>query len=249
MIMTPKIGLNLERNYSINFDLPERDRKLIKFIIIHYTGMKKESEALKRLSNPKSKVSTHYFIKNNGTVINMVPDDYVAWHAGISHWKNYKSLNKYSIGVEISNPGHNYKYKNFSQKQISSLTKLLKMIIKKYKIKRENILGHSDIAPSRKKDPGEKFPWRKLAKKKISYWYKISEKKIKIYRGKKLLAFEKKLFLKNLYKFGYYKVKEKSFNQNMSNLTKAFQRRFRQDLINGKIDKECLLISKSLIKN
>ena len=249
MIMTPKIGLNLERNYSINFDLPERDRKLIKFIIIHYTGMKKESEALKRLSNPKSKVSTHYFIKNNGTVINMVPDDYVAWHAGISHWKNYKSLNKYSIGVEISNPGHNHKYKNFSQKQISSLTKLLKMIIKKYKIKRENILGHSDIAPSRKKDPGEKFPWRKLAKKKISYWYKISEKKIKIYRGKKLLAFEKKLFLKNLYKFGYYKVKEKSFNQNMSNLTKAFQRRFRQDLINGKIDKECLLISKSLIKN
>ena len=249
MIMTPKIGLNLERNYSINFDLPERDRKLIKFIIIHYTGMKKESEALKRLSNPKSKVSTHYFIKNNGTVINMVPEDYVAWHAGISHWKNYKSLNKYSIGVEISNPGHNYKYKNFSQKQISSLTKLLKMIIKKYKIKRENILGHSDIAPSRKKDPGEKFPWRKLAKKKISYWHKISEKKIKIYRGKKLLAFEKKLFLKNLYKFGYYKVKEKSFNQNMSNLTKAFQRRFRQDLINGKIDKECLLISKSLIKN
>ena len=249
MIMTPKIGLNLERNYSINFDLPKRNRKLIKFIIIHYTGMKKESEALKRLSNPKSKVSTHYFIKNNGTVINMVPDDYVAWHAGISHWKNYKSLNKYSIGVEISNPGHNYKYKNFSQKQISSLTKLLKMIIKKYKIKRENILGHSDIAPSRKKDPGEKFPWRKLAKKKISYWYKISEKKIKIYRGKKLLAFEKKLFLKNLYKFGYYKVKEKSFNQNMSNLTKAFQRRFRQDLINGKIDKECLLISKSLIKN
>ena len=249
MIMTPKIGLNLERNYSINFDLPKRNRKLIKFIIIHYTGMKKESEALKRLSNPKSKVSTHYFIKNNGTVINMVPEDYVAWHAGISHWKNYKSLNKYSIGVEISNPGHNYKYKNFSQKQISSLTKLLKMIIKKYKIKRENILGHSDIAPSRKKDPGEKFPWRKLAKKKISYWYKISEKKIKIYRGKKLLAFEKKLFLKNLYKFGYYKVKEKSFNQNMSNLTKAFQRRFRQDLINGKIDKECLLISKSLIKN
>ena len=245
--MTPKIGLNLERNYSINFDLPERDRKLIKFIIIHYTGMKKESEALKRLSNPKSKVSTHYFIKNNGTIINMVPDDYVAWHAGISHWKNYKSLNKYSIGVEISNPGHNHKYKKFSQKQISSLIKLLKIIIKEYKIKRKNILGHSDIAPSRKKDPGEKFPWRKLAKKKISYWHKISEKKIKIYRGKKLFSFEKELFLKNLYEFGYCKIKKKSLNQNMSYLTKAFQRRFRQDLINGKIDKECFLISKNLI--
>jgi N-acetylmuramoyl-L-alanine amidase len=247
--MTPKIGLKLERIYSINFDLPKRDKKLIKFIIIHYTGMKKESEALKRLSNPKSEVSAHYFIKNNGTIINMVPDDYIAWHAGISHWKNYKSLNKYSIGVEISNPGHNHKYKNFSQKQISSLIKLLKIIIKEYKIKRKNILGHSDIAPSRKKDPGEKFPWRKLAKKKISCWYKISEKKIKIYRGKKLFSFEKELFLKNLYEFGYCKIKKKSLNQNMSYLTKAFQRRFRQDLINGKIDQECLLISKSLIKN
>ena len=246
--MTPKIGLNLKRNYSINFDLPERHKKLIKFIIIHYTGMKTESKALKRLLDPKSKVSTHYFIKNNGTVINMVPDYYVAWHAGISHWGNYKSLNKYSIGVEISNPGHEHKYKNFSQKQISSLTKLLKIIIKEYKIKRKNILGHSDIAPLRKKDPGEKFPWKKLGKKKISFWHKLNEKKTKFYRGKKLSLIEEKLFLRNLYQFGYCKIKEKNIHQNMKYLTKAFQRRFRQDLINGKVDKECLLISKSLIK-
>ena len=247
--MTPKIGLNLKRNYSINFDLPERQRKLIKFIIIHYTGMKSESKALKRLLDPKSKVSTHYFIKNNGTVINMVPDYSVAWHAGISHWGNYKSLNKYSIGVEISNPGHEHKYKNFSQKQISSLTKLLKIIIKEYKIKRKNILGHSDIAPLRKKDPGEKFPWKKLGKKKISFWHKLNEKKTKFYRGKKLSLIEEKLFLRNLYQYGYRKIKEKNIHQNMNYLTKAFQRRFRQDLINGKVDKECLLISKSLIKS
>ena len=247
--MTPKIGLKLERIYSINFDLPKRDKKLIKFIIIHYTGMKKESEALKRLSNPKSEVSAHYFIKNNGTIINMVPDDYIAWHAGISHWKNYKSLNKYSIGVEISNPGHNHKYKKFSQKQISSLIKLLKIIIKEYKIKRKNILGHSDIAPLRKKDPGEKFPWKKLGKKKVSFWHKLNEQKTKIYRGKKLSLIEKKLFLKNLYQFGYCKIKKKNTYQNLSYLTKAFQRRFRQELINGKVDKECLLISKSIIKN
>ena len=135
--MTPKIGLKLERIYSINFDLPKRDKKLIKFIIIHYTGMKKESEALKRLSNPKSEVSAHYFIKNNGTIINMVPDDYIAWHAGISHLKNYKSLNKYSIGVEISNPGHKHGYRNFSHNQISSLSKLLKKFKEKYKIKKK----------------------------------------------------------------------------------------------------------------
>tara|TARA_B100000989_G_scaffold252753_1_gene201020 strand:- start:146 stop:889 length:744 start_codon:yes stop_codon:yes gene_type:complete len=245
--MSPKTGLNLERKYSINFDLPERDIKLIKFIIIHYTGMKVESKAIERLVNPKSKVSTHYFIKNNGNIINMVPDEYIAWHAGESNWKNFKSLNKYSIGVEISNPGHNHGYKNFSHKQISSLIKLLKTFMRKYKIKMKNILGHSDIAPSRKKDPGEKFPWKKLEKKKVSFRHKLNEEKIKIYRKKKLSTIEKKLFLKNLYKFGYCQIKEKSINQNISYLTKAFQRRFRQDLINGKIDKECFLISKSLI--
>ena len=247
--MTPKTGLNLERKYSINFDLPERDKKLIKFIIIHYTGMKIESKAIERLVNPKSKVSTHYFIRNDGTIINMVPDEYVAWHAGVSNWKNFKSLNKYSIGVELSNPGHNHGYKNFSHKQIVSLTKLLKMFIKEYKIKKENILGHSDIAPLRKKDPGEKFPWKKLGKKRVSFWHKLNEDKTKIYRKKELSSIEKKLFLKNLYQFGYCQIKEKSINQNISYLTKAFQRRFRQDLINGKIDKECLLISKSLINS
>ena len=247
--MVPKIGLNLERNYSINFDLPEREKKLIKFIVIHYTGMKIESNALKRLLNPKSKVSTHYFIKNNGVIVNMVPDEYTAWHAGVSYWNKFKSLNKYSIGVEISNPGHIYGYKNFSHKQISSLTKLLRMLIKKYKIKKKNVLGHSDIAPSRKKDPGEKFPWKKLGKEGVSFRHNLNEKKTKIYRGKKLSPNEKKVFIKNLYQFGYRQIKEKSNNQSIRYLTKAFQRRFRQDLINGKIDKECLLISKSLINN
>ena len=247
--MTPKISLNLERNYSINFDLPERDKKLIKFIIIHYTGMKVESKAIERLVNPKSKVSTHYFIRNDGTIINMVPDEYVAWHAGVSSWKNFKFLNKYSIGVELSNPGHNHGYKNFSHKQILSLTKLLKIFIKEYKIKRQNILGHSDIAPLRKKDPGEKFPWKKLEKKRVCFWHKLNEKKIKIYRKKKLSIIEKKLFLKNLYQIGYCQIKERAINQNISYLTKAFQRRFRQDLVNGKIDKECYLISKSLINS
>ena len=247
--MTPKIGIYLERNYSINFDLPKRDKKLIKFIIIHYTGMKIESKALKRLANPNSKVSVHYFIKNNGTVVNMVPDEYIAWHAGVSNWKNFKSLNKYSLGIEISNPGHNHEYKNFSHRQISSLIKLLRILIQEYKIKRKNILGHSDIAPLRKKDPGEKFPWKKLEKKKVSFWHKLNEEKIKIYRGKKLSLIEKKLFLKNLYQFGYCKIKAKNIHQNASYLIKAFQRRFRQDLINGKVDKECFLISKSLIRS
>ena len=155
--MSLKIGINLTRYYSINFDTPKRDKNLIKFIIIHYTGMRRESEAIKKLCNIKSKVSAHYFIKKNGEVLNLVPDLYTAWHAGKSRWKKFRSLNKYSIGIEVSNSGHDFKYTKFSKNQISELEKLLRFLIKKYKIQKQNILGHSDISPFRKKDPGEKI--------------------------------------------------------------------------------------------
>ena len=140
-------------NYSPNFDSNKRKSKQIKFLIFHYTGMRKESDALNRLTNIQSEVSSHYLIKKNGVLIVMVPDLYVAWHAGKSSWKSFKSLNKNSIGIEISNPGHNHNYINFSKKQIRSILYLSKSLMKKYKIPSKNILGHSDIAPSRKKDP------------------------------------------------------------------------------------------------
>ena len=242
--MSNKLGLNLSKNYSINFDLPKRDRKKIIFIILHYTCMKKESEAIKRLCDSKSKVSSHYFLKNNGEILNLVPDLYTAWHAGKSEWKKIKSLNKYSIGIEISNPGHDYKYKKFSSSQILSLIKLLKYLIKKYNIKKQNILGHSDIAPNRKKDPGEKFPWRKLAMKNLCEWHTLNERIIKKYRSLKVTSYEEKIFLKNLNNIGYSKISGK----NKLYAVKAFQRKYRQSLINGKIDKECYLISKNVLK-
>ena len=239
--MRLKIGLNLTRNYSYNFNPIKRSKKLIKFIIIHYTGMKKESDAIKRLSDYKTKVSSHYFIKDNGNIINLVPDLYEAWHAGKSKWKNINSLNKYSIGIEINNPGHEFGYKSFSTKQISSIKKLLNFLIKKYKIKLENILGHSDIAPDRKKDPGEKFPWKELSKSNLCVWHKLNQKMIKKFRKQKITAKKESIFFNNLIKFGY-------INNNRKNVIKAFQRKFRQDLIDGKIDKECLMISKNLLK-
>ena len=158
------MALKIDLNYSPNFSSIKRKSKLIKFLIFHYTGMKKESDALKKLTKIQSEVSSHYFIKNNGDITLLVPDLYIAWHAGKSSWKNYESLNKHSIGIEISNPGHQFNYKKFSKKQISSILRLSKFLLKKYKIKSKNILGHSDIAPNRKKDPGEKFPWKYLAK-------------------------------------------------------------------------------------
>ena len=180
----------------------------------------------------------------------LVPELYEAWHAGVSNWKNYKSLNKSSIGIEITNPGHQYGYKNFTSKQILSLKKLLDYLIKKYKIKKEFILGHSDISPDRKKDPGEKFPWQILSKSKLSYWHNLDLKKIKEHRNVKLTSQnEKNKFFKNLYKIGYNKIKSPKSDINKKYLVVAFQRRFRQSLINGKIDKECLLISNNLTSN
>ena len=246
--MFQKIGLKMATSYSPNFNLPKRTKNRIKFIIIHYTGMKKESAAIKRLQDPKSKVSSHYLIKRNGEIINLVPDLFEAWHAGVSSWKHFKSLNKNSIGIEITNPGHQHGYKRFSKKQIFSLQKLLNILVKRYKIKKKYILGHSDISPGRKKDPGEKFPWEMLAKNKLSFWHNLDQKKIKKFREKNLTTtIEENLFLKNLHKIGYNDVKKFNPKKNIKYLTLAFQRRFRQSLVNGKIDKECLLISKNLL--
>ena len=200
-----RIPIKTLTNYSPNFSTYRRNTKLIKYLIFHYTGMRSEKMAINRLTDGKSKVSCHYFIKKDGSVILMVPDLYEAWHAGKSNWKKDKSLNKKSIGVEISNKGHKFGYENFSKKQIKSLVKLSKYLIKKYKIKKSNILGHSDISYDRKKDPGEKFPWQYMSKKKIGLWYKIDEKKLERLRNKEIGNFDKIRFFKFLFKIGYFK--------------------------------------------
>ncbi|MDC1344502.1 N-acetylmuramoyl-L-alanine amidase [Pelagibacteraceae bacterium] len=244
------MALKTALNYSPNFNSKKRTSKQIKFIIFHYTGMKSESEALNRLTDIQSEVSCHYLIKNNGEIVKMVPDLYIAWHSGDSSWKNYKSLNQNSIGIEITNPGHEYGYKNFTKKQITALLKLSKFLIKKYKISPKNILGHSDIAVLRKKDPGEKFPWKYLSKNRIGIWHTLNKQNLIKNRKLKISKIEENNFFNNLFKVGY----SKKYTTNISKkkylieLAKTFQRRFRQELVNGKIDQECLLISKSLIK-
>jgi len=239
-------------NYSPNFDPKKRKTNQIKFLIFHYTGMKTEKAAIERLTDFKSRVSAHYLIKQNGEIITLVPDLYTAWHAGKSVWKNYSSLNKDSIGIEIVNPGHDINYKKFSKIQLAALVRLSKFLIKKYRINLKNILGHSDIAPERKKDPGEKFPWKLLSKKKIGYWHNLNQNELIKNRNLKTSSKEKNLFLTNLFKIGYQK--KFLYNSNFNRISfdqiisKAFQRRFRPEIINGKIDQECLLISQNLVK-
>ena len=239
------MSLVFSYNYSPNFSTYRRISKSIKFIVIHYTGMSSQSKAIKRLIDEDSKVSCHFFIKKNGEVILMVPEKYTAWHAGISNWGKYSSLNKNSIGIEIHNTGHDNKYESFNKKQINSLIKLCLYLKKKYKIKNKNIVGHSDISYSRKKDPGEKFPWNNLAQKKLSVWHNLNDKTLRKLRKISIHKKNKNLFFINLKKFGYY-VQNNIKKKNKNYLIKAFQRRFRNQLIDGKIDKECYEISKKL---
>ena len=239
--------MKISNFYSPNFSKKKRPKNSIKIIIIHYTGMQSERESMIRLCNPRSKVSSHFVINQNGKIYRLVQDNQIAWHAGKSCWAQYKNLNKNSIGIELVNKGHQFGYTNFKKKQLSSLIKICKSLIKKYKIKKKNVIGHSDVSPLRKIDPGEKFPWRQLANNKIGIWHSCKPSLLRKYRNIKVLEKKDKIkFIKNLNKIGYYfSSKKKSF---LVKMLKAFQRHYRQELINGHADKECLIIAQNLSK-
>ena len=188
----------IKSQHSPNFSKNLRKNQDINFIIIHYTGMQSRIAAIKRLLNPKSKVSCHFFIDRKGKISKMVDENKVAWHAGKSKWKNFKNLNNSSIGIELVNRGFEFGYENYTNSQIKKLIELCLILKKRFKIKNSNIIGHSDIAPLRKQDPGEKFPWLKLKKNNLGIWYEPIHFNKKI--DKKKLP---ELFFKNLFKIGY----------------------------------------------
>ena len=234
----PKTTWNL--NYSPNFYNKKRTKSQVKFIVIHYTGMKSQKKAIKKLTSINSNVSSNYFIDKLGNIIEMVPDEFASWHAGKSNWKHHKNINKLSVGIEVQNPGHEFGYIKYSKNQISSLIELLRYLKKKYNIKNSFILGHSDISPDRKKDPGEKFPWIYLYKNKLAIWHNLKKSKILKYRLIKLDLEKTKNFFKLLKKIGYRSKKKKK-------ICTSFQRRFRPEIVNGIPDIECQLIAKNLI--
>ena len=229
----------IKTSYSVNFSKKVRKNKDINLIVVHYTGMQSKIESIKRLSSPKHKVSCHYLIDRKGEILKMVDDNKVAWHAGKSKWKNYNNLNKSSIGIELVNKGHEFGYEKFTISQVNNLIKLCKNLKKKYKIKNSNIVGHSDIAPLRKRDPGEKFPWKKLQKNKIGIWYKKLRSKSVKPNDKKV----KKLFFKNLFKIGYRYFDKNRRTEKDIFLIEAFQRRFLPNKVTGKIDQKTFKIS------
>ncbi|MEO1252204.1 MAG: N-acetylmuramoyl-L-alanine amidase [Pseudomonadota bacterium] len=145
---------------SPNFDDRGRD---IDMVILHYTGMPTGAAALERMRDPASKVSAHYMVEENGRVFRLVDEEKRAWHAGRASWKGETDINARSIGIEIVNPGHEFSYRDFPAAQIDAVVALLKEVVSRRAIEPSSVLGHSDVAPRRKEDPGEKFPWARLA--------------------------------------------------------------------------------------
>lgn len=155
---------------SPNFD--ERNcRRPVDMVVLHYTGMPSAEAALKRLTDPQSKVSAHYVIDEDGTIYRLVPEDKRAWHAGVAFWRGVRDVNARSIGIELVNPGHEFGYREFPVVQIEALLELLTDIGSRHEIMPGNYVGHSDVAPLRKEDPGELFPWRRLAVAGFGRWW------------------------------------------------------------------------------
>lgn len=142
----------------------------VDMLVLHYTGMRSAEEALERLCDPAAKVSAHYCIDEDGTITRLVSENMRAWHAGVSSWRGHDDVNSRSIGIELVNPGHEFGYREFPEVQVTTLILLASAILRRHAIPARNVVGHSDVAPSRKRDPGELFPWLRLARAGIGLW-------------------------------------------------------------------------------
>ena len=223
-------------NEELSPNFSKRNDK-IKYIIIHYTGTKSLLEALNIFKDKNSQVSCHWLISKRGKLYKVVDEKNIAWHAGISYWKGERMLNDNSIGIELDNIGHGLNYHTFSCVQMQVLEKLLRLLINKYNVKIKNVLGHADIAPDRKLDPGELFSWSRLAKKKLAYYPLVKKnicKKFFFKLGDKNKEIQK-IKLK-LIKIGYKCSKDNYFDINLKLVVEAFQRRFLPEKINGIVD-------------
>lgn len=214
---------------SPNFD----ERALpVSLLVLHYTGMKTAEAAIERLRDPESRVSCHYLVDEDGRVLSMVPEEKRAWHAGRARWRGVSDVNGASIGIELVNPGHEWGYREFPEEQIDALVPLVADIKERHGITRGNIVGHSDVAPARKQDPGELFPWSRLARLRLA-----------LPRPTRNLCdpcWTDAGFLLALERFGYDLADKLA-------AVVAFQRRFRPELIDGTIDGECRAILLALL--
>lgn len=200
----------------------DRRDSAIDMLVLHYTGMQSAQAALGRLCDPATKVSAHYLIDEDGGVFQLVHEARRAWHAGQSSWRGHTDVNSRSIGIELVNPGHEFGYRAFPEAQIDALIALTQLILARHSIPARNVVGHSDIAPARKTDPGELFPWARLKSYGIGLWPFSGEEKVEWLPQETL---------RRLAEYGY------DIGDPVAAMT-AFQRHFRPHLVNGGNDPE-----------
>jgi N-acetylmuramoyl-L-alanine amidase len=213
-----------------------KDGRRPDMIVLHYTGMPDDAAALERLRAPASEVSAHYFVFEDGRIMQLVQESRRAWHAGVASWAGETDLNSCSIGIEIANPGHDHGYRDFPKRQIAAVTALCRSIQTRMTIPATRVLGHSDIAPARKQDPGEKFPWRTLYDSGVGHWVrpaKITDGALLSLgdRGDAVAAMQK-----SLAEYGYGIAVNGSYDSAMHEVVAAFQRHFRPERADGVTD-------------
>jgi N-acetylmuramoyl-L-alanine amidase len=206
-------------------------------ILLHYTGMADAESALTLLCAHGSKVSSHYFVFEDGRIVQMVAESRRAWHAGISEWAGETDINSRSIGIEIANPGHDHGYPDFPPRQIAAVTALCRSIQTRNNIAPLRILAHSDVAPARKQDPGEKFPWRTLYESGVGHWVKpapimnFGQVLAPGSRGEEVIALQK-----SLRDYGYGVEPNGDYDAKTVEVVTAFQRHFRPERVDGHAD-------------
>jgi N-acetylmuramoyl-L-alanine amidase len=219
---------------SPNFDKREGGDPDI--ILLHYTGMETAQAALDRLRDPVARVSSHYFVHENGNVVQMVREANRAWHAGVSSWGGQTDINSRSIGIEIVNPGHDFGYPDFPIRQIAAVIALCRGIIARRAVTRDRVLAHSDVAPARKQDPGEKFPWRLLAESGVGLWVEP----VPITDWLSLVPGDTGATVTELQKsfaeFGYGVPVSGDYDETTKHVVTAFQRHFRPAQVDGMAD-------------
>ena len=208
----------------------------IDILLLHYTGMPTAEEAFARLTDKEAKVSSHYFVYEDGRIVQLVPEARRAWHAGASSWKGATDINSRSIGIEIANPGHEYGYRDFPDAQIEAAIALCRDIVARHPIRRERVLAHSDVAPARKNDPGEKFPWHRFAAAGLGRWVEPAP----IAPGRTLSANDKgsevEQLQKQLARYGYDLKVSGLYDDTTRSVVTAFQRHFRPARVDGLAD-------------
>jgi len=233
---------------SPNFD--ERDGgRPPDIVLLHYTGMKTGEAALERLCTGASKVSSHYVVFEDGRIVQCVPEEMRAWHAGVSYWAGETDINSRSIGIEIVNPGHEFGYVDFPLRQIAAVISLCKSISKRRgPIRADRVLAHSDVAPSRKQDPGEKFPWELLSDSGVGHWIRSAPLKIDgvtLHPGDRGEAVAR--LQRGLREYGYGVEESGHYDDATRDVVIAFQRHFRQARVDGVADPSTLLTLRALL--